>query len=92
MPTLGLNEFAITEGGRAIWKNDSYIDGVAGVADARRDVDWITFNVGSGSYRFELTEKDETQGGPQLVDAVIDCNIPNQMTELGRPESYAIGR
>ena len=57
VPTLGLNEFAITEGGRAIWKNDSYIDGVAGVADACRDVDWVTFNVGSGSYRFELTGK-----------------------------------
>ena len=54
VPTLGLNEFAITEGGRAIWKNDSYIDGVAGVADARRDADWVTFDVGSGSYRFEL--------------------------------------
>jgi alpha-L-rhamnosidase len=55
VPTLGLKEFAITEGGKAIWKNDSYIDGVAGVADARRDVDWVTFDIGSGRYCFELS-------------------------------------
>jgi alpha-L-rhamnosidase len=66
VPTLGLNEFAITEGGKAIWQNDSYVDGVAGVADGRRDADWVTFDVGSGSYRFELkgklkgNEDDET--------------------------------
>jgi len=55
VPTLGLNEFAITEGGKAIWRNDSYIDGVAGVADARRDVNWVTFDIGSGRYCFELS-------------------------------------
>jgi alpha-L-rhamnosidase len=57
VPTLGLKEFAITEGGKAVWKNDSYIDGVAGIAAARRDVDWVTFDAGSGSYRFELKGK-----------------------------------
>ena len=54
VPALGLKEFAITEGGESVWKNDSYIDGVAGIAAARRDADWVTFDVGSGSYRFEL--------------------------------------
>ena len=57
VPTLGVNAFAITEGGKAVWQNDSYINGVAGIADARRDADWVTFDVGSGSYCFELTEK-----------------------------------
>jgi hypothetical protein len=55
VPTLGLNELAITEGGKAIWQNDSFIDDVAGVADARRDADGVTFNVGSGRYCFELS-------------------------------------
>ena len=55
VPTLGLNEFAITEGGKAIWKNDTYIDGVAGVADARGDIDWVTFDIGSGRYCFKLS-------------------------------------
>jgi len=57
VPTLGLKGFAITEGGEVVWKNDSYVDGVAGVADGRRDADWVTFDVGSGSYRFELKGK-----------------------------------
>ena len=47
---------SITEGGKAIWKNDSFIDGVAGVADARRDADWVTFDVGSGNYHFALNK------------------------------------
>jgi len=54
VPTLGLKEYAITEGGRVIWKNDFYVDGVAGIADARRDADWVSFDVGSGSYRLKL--------------------------------------
>ena len=44
----------ITEGGKAIWKNDSFIDGVAGVADPRGDVDWVTFDMGSERYCFKL--------------------------------------
>ena len=47
---------SITEGGKAIWKNDSFIDGVAGVADARRNADWVTFDVGSGNYHFALNK------------------------------------
>ena len=56
VPTL-LNAFAITEGGKAVWKNNSYIDGVAGITAARRDIDGVTFDIGSGRYRFELTAK-----------------------------------
>ena len=28
----------------------------------------------------------------QRVEAVMACNILNRLTELGRPESYAIGK
>jgi alpha-L-rhamnosidase len=57
VPTFGLKEFAITEGGKASWKNDFYIDGAAGITDGRRDADWVTFDVGSGSYCFELVKR-----------------------------------
>ena len=57
VPVLGMKGVAITEGGKTVWKNDSYIDGVAGITAAARDADWVTFDVGSGSYRFELTGK-----------------------------------
>ena len=30
--------------------------------------------------------------GGRVTEAVIACNVLNQMTELGRPESYSIGR
>ena len=28
----------------------------------------------------------------QVADALVACNVLNQMTDLGRPDSYAIGR
>jgi alpha-L-rhamnosidase len=57
VPALGLKAFAVTEGGKAIWKDEAYIEGVAGIADAHRDADWVTFDVGSGSYRFKLAAR-----------------------------------
>ncbi|MBT3201973.1 MAG: family 78 glycoside hydrolase catalytic domain [Phycisphaerales bacterium] len=57
VPVLGMKGVAITEGGKTVWKNDSYIGGVAGITAAARNADWVTFNVGSGSYRFELKGK-----------------------------------
>lgn len=30
--------------------------------------------------------------GAQVVEALLACNVLNQMTDLGRPDSYAIGR
>jgi alpha-L-rhamnosidase len=57
LPTLGLKEFAITEGGKVVWKGGSYVKGTKGITAARRGGDWVTFDIGSGSYRFELTGK-----------------------------------
>ena len=30
--------------------------------------------------------------GGQLAEALLGCNVLNRMTELGRPDSYCIGR
>ncbi len=30
--------------------------------------------------------------GGQVTEALVACNVLNQMTDLGRPDSYAIGR
>jgi hypothetical protein len=54
VPTLGLEECVITEDAQAIWKNEVYIDGVAGIASAHRNANGVTFDVGSGSYCFKL--------------------------------------
>ena len=55
VPTSGFEKSVITESGQTVWKNASYVTGVAGVNGAGRDADWVTFDVGSGRYRFKLS-------------------------------------
>jgi alpha-L-rhamnosidase len=55
VPTFDLNGIGIAEGDKGVWKDDSYVRGVVGITGASRDVDWVTFDVGSGSYCFKLT-------------------------------------
>ena len=42
---------------KLVWKGGSYVKGTEGITAARRDADWVTFDVGSGSYRFGLKGK-----------------------------------
>ena len=51
---MGLKHFIITEGGKAVWKDGSYVHGVAGITSGKQDVDAITFAVGSGEYCFKI--------------------------------------
>jgi alpha-L-rhamnosidase len=55
VPMLGIEKGVVTEGGKTVWQNDSYVSGVAGIRGAARDADWVTFDIGSGRYRFELS-------------------------------------
>ena len=55
VPKIGLKNVTITEGGKIVWKDGSYVRGVAGITAARQDADYVTFDVGSGSYAFRLT-------------------------------------
>jgi alpha-L-rhamnosidase len=54
VPAMGLKHFIITEGGKAVWKDGSYVHGVAGITAGKQDVDSITFGVGSGEYSFKI--------------------------------------
>ena len=54
VPTMGLGNVTVTEGGDTVWESGSYIGGVAGITGASGSADYVTFDVGSGSYRFEL--------------------------------------
>jgi len=54
VPTLGLKTPAITEGGKPVWKGGAYVKGVAGIAEAKRTGDYVTFDAGSGPYSFEV--------------------------------------
>jgi len=55
VPTMGMKNVAVTEGGVAVWKNGSHVTGVTGIAGASRSDDYLTFDVGSGSYSFRVT-------------------------------------
>jgi len=59
IPTMGLAKLTIIESGKTVWKNGSYEGGVAGITGAAETADYVTFDVGSGSYCFKLTGAPE---------------------------------
>jgi hypothetical protein len=45
---------AVTEGGRAMWRDGRYQDGVPGIASARETASEIIVEAGSGQYAFQI--------------------------------------
>ncbi|GAJ25079.1 unnamed protein product, partial [marine sediment metagenome] len=43
------------EGKTIIWENGIYFEGTAGITVGRENDECVTFDVGSGSYSFNLT-------------------------------------
>jgi len=54
IPKIGLKNIAVTEGGKTIYKNGIFIKGVSGITAAAETDDYVTFDIGSGSYSFTL--------------------------------------
>ena len=54
VPAMGLKHFVITEGDKTVWKDGAYVHGVAGITAGKQNADFITFEVGSGEYRFKI--------------------------------------
>ena len=54
IPKLDLGEAVVEEGGKIIWEGGSYKDGIAGITGAQESESYVTFEVGSGSYSFQL--------------------------------------
>lgn len=54
---MKLDNVTIKESGKTVWENGSYLEGIAGIAGANEDDQYITFQVGSGSYSFELLKR-----------------------------------
>ncbi len=54
LPKLGLGEAVVKEGGKVIWEGGSYKGGIAGITGAQESESYVTFEVGSGSYSFQL--------------------------------------
>ena len=54
VPTMGSENVSVAESGKAVWKDGSYVSGVAGITGGSRTADYVTFDVGSGIYSFYL--------------------------------------
>ena len=57
VPTMGLQNVSITEGGKSVWKADGFVKGVPGITAGSKASQYVTFDVGSGSYSFRLTRE-----------------------------------
>ena len=54
IPKMGLKEVTVKEGGKLIWKNRSFLKVVEGISKGAEDKEYVTFEVGSGLYSFQL--------------------------------------
>ncbi|GAI99258.1 unnamed protein product, partial [marine sediment metagenome] len=54
VPKIGLKKVMITESNKPVWKNDRFVKTVSGITTGTETDDYVTFDVGSGSYRFQL--------------------------------------
>ena len=54
VPKLGRTNVVITESGTRVWEDGAYTAGVEGIAGAVAEDEFVTFDVGSGSYRFDM--------------------------------------
>jgi alpha-L-rhamnosidase len=53
VPVIGLKNATITKGGIVVWKDGAYVSGVEGITGGKPEAGYITFDTGSGEYRFE---------------------------------------
>jgi alpha-L-rhamnosidase len=60
VPKLGLENITITESGKSVWENAAYKGGVPGIGSGSQDRHYVTFDVGSGYYRFKLSGRQKT--------------------------------
>lgn len=55
VPKLQMENVTITESGNTVWKDGLYVGGVVGITGGCETEDYITFDVGSGFYLFQLS-------------------------------------
>jgi len=55
VPRIGLKNITVKESGKLIWKAGKFVKSVSGINAGTETSDYVTFDVGSGSYVFQLT-------------------------------------
>jgi len=57
VPKRALSDISIFESNQLVWQNNKFVPGVPGVVSGLDQADRVIFEVGSGSYQFQLTGK-----------------------------------
>ena len=52
---MGLEDVTVSEDGEIVWSDGAYVSGVQGIAGGSESTGYVTLEVGSGSYCFELS-------------------------------------
>ncbi len=48
VPVMELKNPTITEGGKVVWKDGTYVEGVAGITGGKQEAGYVTIDTGSG--------------------------------------------
>lgn len=57
-PSFNWRDFIIYENETEVWNKNIYIEGVDGISHAKKNNEYIMFQVGSGEYSFKVIKKD----------------------------------
>jgi alpha-L-rhamnosidase len=57
LPKSGMNVTTIEESEQTVWENQGFVKGGPGISAATEEDEYVTFAVGSGSYRFTLNSE-----------------------------------
>ena len=57
VPKMQLKNVTITESGNMVWQDGSYVGKVLGITGGSETEDYVTFDVGSGNYLFQLSSQ-----------------------------------
>ncbi len=55
IPTIGLKNVLVAESDKTVFKDGTFVSGVPGMAGASQSDNYVTLDVGSGTYSFRLT-------------------------------------
>ena len=55
VPKCGKTNVSVTEGKEFVWQDGAYVDGSPGVKGVEESDEFVTFDIGSGSYCFKLS-------------------------------------
>ncbi|MCX8171308.1 MAG: hypothetical protein N3E47_04990, partial [Candidatus Bathyarchaeota archaeon] len=58
VPTMNIKKVVVKEGETIVWKDGEIIQKVPGILSARKEGNYIVFNIGSGKYLFCVGEND----------------------------------